>query len=127
MRALERLRAIETSIAERAEILRRWLRADLERAAEAAGAPRALPEPGRAERAELWWRDPRPGGTPRGDRETLDRIEVIAEWLAAADAVLRRRYEPGTGDGMPLAPLLGAILADLEAAARLRSRAGIRP
>jgi hypothetical protein len=126
MRALERLRGVETAIAVRAETLRGWLRADLEAARSAAGIAAPVPPTGRAERGDLWWRDPLPGPPPRADRTTLDRIPVLAEWLASVDAALGRRYEPGRGDGSPLASILDPLFRDLDEAMRLRARAGIR-
>jgi len=126
MRALERLRTVETAIAARGEVLRRWIAIDLEAAGAAAGGAARLPEPGLAARGELWWRDPLPGDAPRPDRATLDRIAVLAEWLRAADRALGHRYEPGRGDGMPFAPLLEQLFRDLEEASRLRALAGIR-
>lgn len=131
MRALERLRGIETGVSERVETLRRWLAVDLARAAGEAGLGSAPSAPARALRNELWWRPPEPGGPVAADRATLDRIGVLAEWLAETDRALVAAggpaYAPGRGDGAPLEGILTPLFTDLAEAERLRATAGIRP
>ena len=135
-RALERLRAVETEISLRVHTLRRWLFVDLDRHWQACGLPGEPPAFPPAERIELWWRDLASGGAPAVDRDTLDRIPVLADWLAHVDGAIAdaarpgdavRRYEPGPGDGTPLAPLLERLFLDLWQAQSLRERAGISP
>ena len=136
MRALERLREVENQISLRVHVLRRWVQADLKDAWRALGFEGAPPEFGAADRIEYWWKAPGPGGEPKIDRETFDRIEILAEWLAAfdsavADQALAKRsgvspYFPGEGDGTPLAPILEKLFLDLWSAQQLREEAGVK-
>ena len=135
-KALEQLRGVETEISLRVHTLRRWLFADLERHWADNGLPGGPPPFPPAERIETWWRDLAAGGAPTVDRATLDRIPILATWLtyfdgAVADAARPgqtvERYQPGSGDGTPLAPLLERLFLDLWRAQSLRERAGISP
>jgi len=141
-RALEQLRGVETEISLRVHTLRRWLIADLQRHWDDCGLPGSPPPFLPAERIETWWRDLAPGGAPSLDRNTLDRIPVLEEWLSHVDSAVAdaaqpgeagqpgravERYRPDSGDNTPIAPLLERLFLDLWRAQSLRERAGISP
>ncbi len=138
LRALERLRTTETNISIRVEILRTWLKADLQASWLKLGFSGAPPEFPPAQRLETWWNAPLQGKGPKEpdvSRSTFEQIEVLAQWLhhfdsAVADRALKegraaQPYSPGKGDGTPLKPVLERIFLDLWTAERLRAEAGI--
>ena len=128
MRALERLRSVETRLLERVDPLRRWLISDLE-----AHCARCAVEPLPVEviallgQPEAWWRAPAPDSGAQTPASTLLRFPVIGEALALLAVACPRHYHPSRNahGGIELGPLVDPAMELLLKREDLVRRAGI--
>lgn len=128
IRALERLRALETQLLGRVEGLRRWLIRDIEDHLLKSGHG-PLPDPiaRLLERPEEWWRPPAVAQPTDDAPCSLLRLPVVKEAIGRLPGSCSKTYSPSdrAHDGIDLSLLLPPLLELLESRTECARQAGL--